>query len=54
MYLFFWHSVQVMQQMTMVEMHVNRSLMLMDCLGPEILLAFWMKRQVLYRDGVSI
>ena len=54
MYLFFWHSVQVMQQMTTVEMQVNRSLMLMDCLGPEILLAFSMKRQVLYRGCVYL
>ena len=54
MYLFFWHSVQVMQQMTIVEMQVKRSLMLMDCLGPEILLAFAMKRQVLYGECVYL
>ena len=33
-------------------MHVNRgqSLVLKDSLGPEILLGFWIKRQVLHRE----
>ena len=31
--------------MTSAAMHVNRSLMLMGCLGPEILVAIWMKGQ---------
>ena len=40
--------------MTLVEMHMNRSLMLMDRLGPEILLAFWMKGRVLHRKRVHL
>ena len=37
--------------MTLEEMHINRSLMLMDCLGPEI---FWMEGQVLHRESVHL
>ena len=38
--------------MTSVEMNVNRSLMFMDRLGPEILLAFAIKGQVSRRERV--
>ena len=50
----FFHSVQVMQSMTLVEMHVNRTLMLMDCSGFETLMAFWMKGHVLNREVVHL
>ena len=33
---------------------MNRSLMLMDRLGAKILLAFWMKGQVLHRERVHL
>ena len=39
----FLHIVQVIQKMTLVEMHVNQSFMLIGCLGPEILVVFWIK-----------
>ena len=35
--------------MTLVEVHVKWSLILIDPLGPDILLALWMKGQVLHR-----
>lgn len=35
-----------MQSLTFVEIHVNRSLMFMDCLGPEISLAFWIQENI--------
>ena len=40
--------------MALVEMHVNRPLMLMDCFGPEILFALWIKGQVLHRESVHL
>ena len=46
------HNVQVMQQMTFEEVHVKRSVILTDRLGPDILLVLTMKRQVLYRERV--
>ena len=36
-----------------MDLHVNRSLML-DCLGPEILVALRMKGQVLHRKHVHL
>ena len=36
-----------------MDLHVNRSLML-DCLGSEILVALWMKGQVLHREHVHL
>lgn len=36
-----------------MDLHVNRSLMLY-CLGPEILVALWMKEQVLHRKHVHL
>ena len=49
----FWQSVQVMQQIASVEMPINRSLMSMDRIGAEILLAFWMKGQILHCEHES-
>ena len=40
--------------MRLVQMRVNRSLMLIDCKGLEILVAFWMKGQVLHREPVHL
>lgn len=40
--------------MTLVEMHVNRTLMLMDCSGPETLMAFLMKEQVSTRNREGV
>ena len=44
----FLHSVQVMQWMTFVEMHVKWSATLTDRLGPEILTVLQIKGQVLH------
>ena len=44
------HNVQVMQEMTFAEVHVKRSVILTDRLGPDILLVLTMKRQVLHRE----
>ena len=53
------HNVQVMQKMTFAEVHVKRSVILTDRLGPDILLVLTMKRKVLlslmiknYNDSV--
>ena len=45
----FLHNVQVMQWITIAEVHVKRSVILTDRLEPDILLAFWTKGQVLHR-----
>lgn len=37
-----------------VDMHVRRSLTLIDHSGPEILFVFWMKGQVLHHEGVHL
>ena len=50
----FLHSVHVMQYTRLMEKNVNRSLMLMDRLDPEILLAFGIKGQVLHRQSVHV
>ena len=50
----FLHSVQVMHWMTLVEMYVNRTLMLMDCSGFDTLMAYWMKGHVLNREVVHL
>ena len=43
------HKVEVMQYMTFTEVHVKRSVILTDRLGPDILLVLRMKGQVLHR-----
>ena len=40
MYIFL-HKVHVMQQITIAEVHVKRSVILIDRLGPVILSALW-------------
>ena len=50
----FLHNVQVMQEMTFAEIHVKRSLILTDRLGPNILSAFWTKGQVLHRERAHL
>ena len=39
-----------MQQMTLAEIHVGRSVILMDLLGPDIFSTLWTKGQVLHRE----
>ena len=48
------HNVQVMQKMTFAEVHVKRSVILTDRLGPDILVVLTMKRQVLHRERVHL
>ena len=43
------HSLQVMQYITLVEVRSNRSVILIECFGPEMLTVFWMKGRVLNR-----
>ena len=50
----FLHSVQVMQWMTFVEMHVKWSATLTDRLGPEILTVLQIKGQVLHRVRLHV
>ena len=40
--------------MTFAEVHVKRSVILTDCLGPDILLVLTMKRQVLHRERAHL
>ena len=40
--------------MTFAEVHVKRSVILTDRLGPDILLVLRMKRQVLHRDRARL
>ena len=49
MYIFL-HNVQVMQYIPFTEVHVKRSVILKDRLGPDVLSAFWTKGQVLHRE----
>ena len=48
------HNVQVMQSITFAEVHVKRSVILTDRLGPDILLVLTMKRQVLHRERAHL
>ena len=48
------HNVQVMQLMTFAEVHVKRSVILTDRLGPDILLVLTMKRQVLHHERAHL
>ena len=50
----FLHNVQVMQYITFAEVHVKRSVILTDRLGPDILSAFWTKGQVLHRERAHL
>ena len=43
-----------MQQMTFAEVHVKRSVILMDLLGPDIFSTLWMKGQVLHRERAHL
>ena len=47
-------QVQVMQSMTLAEVHINWSVMLMDLLGPDIFSTLWMKGQVLHRERAHL
>ena len=51
-YVDFFGNVQVMQEMRLVEVLVNLSLMLIDGLGPEILVAIWIKGHGLHPERV--
>ena len=48
------HNVQVMQYITFSEVHVKRSVILTDRLGPDILLVLRMKGQVLHRERAHL
>ena len=50
----FLHNVQVMQWITFAEVHVKRSVILTDRLGPDILSVFWTKRKVLHRERAHL
>ena len=50
----FLHSVQVMQWMTFVDMHVKWSATLTDRLGPEILTVLVIEGQVLHRVRLHV
>ena len=50
----FLHNVQVMQYITFAEVHVKRSVILTDRLGPDILSALWTKGQVLHRKRAHL
>ena len=50
----FLHNVQVMQWITFAEVHVKRSVILTDRLGPNILSGFWTKGQVLHRERAHL
>ena len=43
------HSLQVMQHITLVEVRSNRSVILIEYFGPEMLTVFWMEGRVLNR-----
>ena len=47
-------QVQVMQSMTLAEVHINWSVILMDLLGPDIFSTLWMKGQVLHRERAHL
>ena len=53
MYIFL-HNVQFMQLITFAEVHVKRSVILTDRLGPDILSAFWTKAKLVPRQMLSI
>ena len=40
--------------MTFAEVHVKRSVILTDRLGPDMLLVLWMKGQVLHRERAHL
>ena len=48
------HEVHFIQQITLAEVHVKRSVILIDCLGPVTLSVLWMKGQVLHLLRVQL